>query len=206
MMKLNYLLLLEAMSKEEAYKILDITDDSDIIDIKSKYRKLSKIHHPDLGGDPNKFLKVQAAFEKAKQEETLNKIIRKAKPEFQKEEKEKFYANKLSSELFKLANKLRKKILEFKRTLSGAIEWQRLIADALTADVYRRLDDGELEVKKLLGEMKKIYLKVKEEEIKKENIVSDETKEIEEGLEKVDDIIETFEDIVDFSISDHNIE
>jgi hypothetical protein len=31
--------------------------------IRSAYRALAKLHHPDLGGDPNLFRRIQAAYE-----------------------------------------------------------------------------------------------------------------------------------------------
>jgi hypothetical protein len=34
-------------------------------EIKSAYRKQAKLHHPDTGGDPNKFREVQMAYETA---------------------------------------------------------------------------------------------------------------------------------------------
>lgn len=34
-------------------------------EIKSAYRKQAKLHHPDIGGDPNKFREVQMAYESA---------------------------------------------------------------------------------------------------------------------------------------------
>ena len=34
-------------------------------EIKSAYRKQAKVHHPDIGGDPNKFREVQMAYESA---------------------------------------------------------------------------------------------------------------------------------------------
>ncbi len=34
-------------------------------EIKTAYRKQAKIHHPDIGGDPNKFRELQMAYESA---------------------------------------------------------------------------------------------------------------------------------------------
>jgi DnaJ-domain-containing protein 1 len=34
-------------------------------DIKAAYRRLAKLHHPDCGGDPEKFKEIQAAYDMA---------------------------------------------------------------------------------------------------------------------------------------------
>ena len=45
------------------YKILGIDKNSNEKDIKKAYRRLAVIHHPDKGGDPEKFKEVTKAFE-----------------------------------------------------------------------------------------------------------------------------------------------
>ena len=39
-------------------------DDIDIATLKQRYRRLSKLNHPDLGGDPNRFREISEAKEK----------------------------------------------------------------------------------------------------------------------------------------------
>lgn len=46
-----------------ALSLLKLTTNSTIDEIKSAYRKLAKVHHPDRGGDKDNFLKLNAAYE-----------------------------------------------------------------------------------------------------------------------------------------------
>jgi DnaJ-class molecular chaperone len=45
------------------YDVLGLTRDATADDIKKAHRKLAREHHPDKGGDPEKFKKVQEAYE-----------------------------------------------------------------------------------------------------------------------------------------------
>ena len=45
------------------YDVLGLTRDATADDIKKAHRKLAREHHPDKGGDPDKFKKVQEAYE-----------------------------------------------------------------------------------------------------------------------------------------------
>jgi len=45
------------------YEVLGLTKDASEADIRKAYHKLARLHHPDKGGDPEKFKKVQEAYE-----------------------------------------------------------------------------------------------------------------------------------------------
>ena len=45
------------------YSILGVAKNASSDEIKKAYRKLASQHHPDKGGDKNKFQEVQAAYE-----------------------------------------------------------------------------------------------------------------------------------------------
>lgn len=49
-------------SKDNLYEILGISKDSSATDIKKAYRKLAVKHHPDKGGDEEKFKKISHAY------------------------------------------------------------------------------------------------------------------------------------------------
>lgn len=47
----------------DLYKCLDVGRDASADDIRKAYLKLSRVHHPDKGGDPEKFKEIQQAYE-----------------------------------------------------------------------------------------------------------------------------------------------
>ena len=47
----------------ELYDELGINKSADAVEIKKAFRKLALKEHPDKGGDPEKFKKIQAAYE-----------------------------------------------------------------------------------------------------------------------------------------------
>lgn len=49
---------------EDPWKILGVSRDSDEDSIKKAYRKLAMKHHPDKGGDPEKFKEIQNAYDR----------------------------------------------------------------------------------------------------------------------------------------------
>lgn len=50
--------------KNNPYKILGVNPSMSLDEIKSKYRKLAKIYHPDrVNGDQDKFIEIQEAWE-----------------------------------------------------------------------------------------------------------------------------------------------
>jgi DnaJ-domain-containing protein 1 len=46
------------------YKVLEVDEDISDELLKKKYRLLVKEHHPDNGGDPKQFMKIQKAYKK----------------------------------------------------------------------------------------------------------------------------------------------
>ena len=48
---------------ENPYKELDVNKNANIDEIKSKFRELSKLHHPDVKGNPDKFIKIKLAYD-----------------------------------------------------------------------------------------------------------------------------------------------
>ena len=51
------------MNSQTPYEVLGVPKDAQDQDIKKAYRKLAREHHPDKGGDAEKFKKVQEAYE-----------------------------------------------------------------------------------------------------------------------------------------------
>jgi DnaJ family protein A protein 2 len=51
------------MTSKDHYKTLEITKESSIEIIKNSYRKLVTVHHPDKGGETEKFQEIQEAYE-----------------------------------------------------------------------------------------------------------------------------------------------
>ena len=61
------------MQKNNFYSIFGVSQNANKNELKAAYRRLVKKHHPDTGGDKNKFLEIQLAWE------TLNDPIKKEK-------------------------------------------------------------------------------------------------------------------------------
>ncbi|EAN33944.1 Chaperone protein dnaJ 3 [Theileria parva strain Muguga] len=53
----------EPVDTEKLYKLLDLSKDCSESEIKKAYRKLAIKHHPDKGGDPEKFKEISKAYE-----------------------------------------------------------------------------------------------------------------------------------------------
>lgn len=49
--------------QSDPYVILGLKKSADATEIKTRYRKLAAQHHPDQGGDPKTFRRVQEAYE-----------------------------------------------------------------------------------------------------------------------------------------------
>lgn len=48
---------------DDLYKELDLPSDCSFEDIKQQFRILARVHHPDMGGDEEKFKKIKFAYE-----------------------------------------------------------------------------------------------------------------------------------------------
>jgi preprotein translocase subunit Sec63 len=51
-----------SLNAYEPYRVLEIAKDSPVTDVQQAYRKLSRKHHPDKGGDPELFRQVARAY------------------------------------------------------------------------------------------------------------------------------------------------
>ena len=51
------------VDNEKFYKVLGVPKDAEMSAIKKAYHKLARTHHPDRGGDTEKFQEIQAAYE-----------------------------------------------------------------------------------------------------------------------------------------------
>merc|ERR1719230_1385933 len=58
------------------YKLLEVDKNSSDADIKKAYRKLAIKHHPDKGGDPEKFKEITRAYEVLSDREKREKYDR----------------------------------------------------------------------------------------------------------------------------------
>ena len=52
-----------AMTSFKHYDVLGVAKDANVAEIKKAYKKLAMVHHPDKGGDPEKFKEVSAAYD-----------------------------------------------------------------------------------------------------------------------------------------------
>lgn len=53
----------EPVDTTKLYETLEVGKDADAKEIKKAYRRLSRLHHPDKGGDEHKFKEINAAYE-----------------------------------------------------------------------------------------------------------------------------------------------
>jgi DnaJ-class molecular chaperone len=141
-MNLNSFSLPSINEINEAYKILEIPNTSDLTEIKNAYRKKVLITHPDKGGSSNDFILVNQAFEllikinspKNKNNLSLNNIselkqITKEKP---KTKNMIFYLDITLSEAFFGS----KKIIQIKR--DKIINNENIIKEIKNLEVYIR--------------------------------------------------------------------
>lgn len=63
----------EAADTQELYDVLGVEKKSSASQIKKAYYALARVEHPDKGGDPEKFKKIQAAYEVLKDEDKRKK-------------------------------------------------------------------------------------------------------------------------------------
>ncbi len=52
-----------AVENTEYYNLLEIDSNASNVEIKKSYKKLAMKHHPDKGGDPEKFKQITEAFQ-----------------------------------------------------------------------------------------------------------------------------------------------
>ena len=56
----------EEVSPDDPFRVLGLKRSASDEDIKTKYRELILIHHPDKGGDHDEFIRIQEAYETLK--------------------------------------------------------------------------------------------------------------------------------------------
>lgn len=61
----GYLALPAPDQKRSWHLVLDVAPDASMLDVKLAYKELTKIHHPDKGGDPDKWYELQDAYKDA---------------------------------------------------------------------------------------------------------------------------------------------
>lgn len=59
----------EPPNTTELYEVLGVDKKADTSTIKKAYYKLARVKHPDKGGDPEEFKKIQAAWEVLKDDD-----------------------------------------------------------------------------------------------------------------------------------------
>lgn len=70
--------------KENFYEILQLQNFANLDEIKSKYKQLIKLNHPDKGGKAEDFEKIKKAYEILKTEESKFNYDKKLKCKFLK--------------------------------------------------------------------------------------------------------------------------
>ena len=56
----------------DPYGVLGVSDNATTAEVKRRYRNLAKDHHPDKGGDPERFIMIRRAFESLTNEHARN--------------------------------------------------------------------------------------------------------------------------------------
>ena len=68
------------------YEILGISETSTLLEVKRAYKRLAQKHHPDKGGDAEKFKQIKSAYDLIIKRRTVKKPKPKPKPEPKQEE------------------------------------------------------------------------------------------------------------------------
>ena len=50
------------MSNNDPYQVLEVSSLASDRELKDSFRKLARTHHPDAGGDPEEFKRIQEAY------------------------------------------------------------------------------------------------------------------------------------------------
>jgi curved DNA-binding protein CbpA len=206
-------ILIEALvtTKEEALKILGLKDGSTLDDVKKQYRKMALYSHPDAGGDEEDFKKISAA------KEVLDKALyrtlsynKSSKDDIKKAKEDmKEKLNEAQEVLFKIANKIRQRILEVKgvERLHNSKKWHHVLAKAFVATsgglstVIKTVQDFKAindEINKSESELTKDNLPYNPTETDKKDNVSEAAKQIQGDFNEIDELLNKMQEIDDF--------
>jgi curved DNA-binding protein CbpA len=110
------------MKATEALKVLGLDHSATKSDIKKAYRKLILKHHPDKGGDPEKFRDVQNAFEKLAGNDEPSRAVGVEYPSSEETFEEAEYFSKDQEEYFRKEQEKSRRLYQEQRRVDDLIE------------------------------------------------------------------------------------
>lgn len=177
------------------YKILGVRKNAKIENIKKAFRKLSKKHHPDKGGDEKEFQKITAAWEILKDPEKRDHYDKTG--EAKSTINEDSLSVQLIIEIFsKWLNKMNKKQFGFQTAINiDLVKFIKQEINDMIVDVERFKEDKEKTIRRLKGISQKckggfeviINGKIEEYEREIENTVNPHLEGLKGAIESLND-------------------